>query len=69
MKDTKAKVYNLIKSETEIEYQDIANKAEISIEEVQRICEELENEGLIEHPEDEWMWDYIWQHIRKDKDG
>lgn len=64
----KTKVYKLIKAEGEMEYQDIASKLGISLNEVQVICEELEEEGLIEH-EDSWLYDYIWEQMRADKNG
>jgi len=54
----KTKVYRLLRDEGETEYWVIASTLGISLNEVQVICEELENEGLIEH-EDSWMYDYI----------
>lgn len=62
----KTRVYGLIEAMNEVEYQDIADTLHISLEQVQGICEELEDEGLIEHPDD-WMWDYIWQQMKADK--
>lgn len=64
----KTKVYNLLRDEGETEYWVIAGTLGISLNEVQVICEELEKEGLIEH-EDSWLYDYIWEQIRADKNG